>query len=345
MDDRRFDAVTRTFARSGSRRTLFKGLLGVGGAAAAGAILLEPHTNAARRPTPTPRPVTCPGNQVPCGTDCCCPDGSAKCGPDCCPNGQAECCDNACCYGTCYGEELCCPTGLPVCIVDGCCDGQCVGGGQFCCAVSNVCGDDCCGGAERCCGDAAGNPVCVPAGNCCSDEECGGGRCIGGHCATYTPTNTPTAIPSNTPTNTPTTIPSNTPTNTPTTIPSNTPTNTPTTIPSNTPTNTPTTRPQAVTLSLRRDLIDAGQCVVTITVTAFTPNSGVEPTYSTRDANGTYGPFVGFGVATNASGDGTDPDWLLLGNCPNFEIQANVNGVLSAWVPTTCPGPPGNCSQ
>src|SRR5687768_9474074 len=125
MDDRRFDALTRALGKGGSRRTLLKGLLGLGGVTAAGAVLRE--TDAARRgysgpqtpgpqPTLPPQPTAppplptattvpkCPGIQVPCGADCCCPAGNTKCGSDCCPDGQAECCDGACCYGTCYGE-------------------------------------------------------------------------------------------------------------------------------------------------------------------------------------------------------------------------------------------------
>ena len=77
-------------------------------------------------PTPTPKPVRCPGQQHWDGNQCACPDGSSRCGPDCCPNGQAECCDNACCYGQCYGEELCCPTGFSLC------NGVCLDAGQCC---------------------------------------------------------------------------------------------------------------------------------------------------------------------------------------------------------------------
>src|SRR5262245_50951623 len=116
MEDRRFDALTRALGRARSRRMVLKALLGLSGVTAAGAILHE--TDAARRgysgpPTPgtlptqptalptLPPPPTettvprCPGNQTPCGTECCCPSGNTKCGPDCCPDGQAECCDSA----------------------------------------------------------------------------------------------------------------------------------------------------------------------------------------------------------------------------------------------------------
>src|SRR5689334_6521114 len=113
MDDRRFDHPVRSLANGGSRRTLIKGLLGLGGIAAVGSVALDDEVRAARRSTPTPKPPTCPGSQVWDGSACVCPSGT-QCGPDCCPAG-AQCCNSACCYGTCYGEELCCPTGQLVC--------------------------------------------------------------------------------------------------------------------------------------------------------------------------------------------------------------------------------------
>ena len=131
MDDRRFDALARAIGQSGSRRGLIKAALGLGGIAAFGGMARHDEIEAARRPTPTPRPVSCPGEQVPCGTNCCCPDGSSKCGSACCPDGAAECCDNACCYGECYGEELCCPTGSSFCPDGTCCEGRCMDDG-FC---------------------------------------------------------------------------------------------------------------------------------------------------------------------------------------------------------------------
>lgn len=229
MDDHRFDAMARSFAQGGSRRSAVKLLLGLSGAAATSAVLRD--TDAARRgtsdpavptavptalstipsaPTQPPPPPTsttvpsCPGSQIPCGTECCCPAGTTKCGPACCPDSQAECCDNACCHGTCYGEELCCPTGQLVC-----------------------------------------NGACLPLGGCCTDAECAGARCLKNLCVPFTPTSTPTTTsppPTATLTKTPTNTavpPTNTSTNTPTSIPTNTPTNTSTR--TSTPTSTPTT--------------------------------------------------------------------------------------------------------
>ncbi len=201
MDDRRFDAVTRVMGRGSSRRTIVRGLLGLTGLASISSILVKEPVDAARRPTPAPRPPGCPGIQTPCNDGCCCPAGTSACGPDCCPDG-AICCDQACCYGQCYGEELCCPTGQLLC------KGYCLSAGA-CCTD-----DDC---VEARCLDT----ICVP------------------YTPTDTPTDTPTRTPSNTPTTTPTETPSNTPTRTPSNTPTNTPTMTPTNTPTVTPTVTP----------------------------------------------------------------------------------------------------------
>jgi hypothetical protein len=192
MDDRRFDALARSLASGSNRRQLLKGLLGIGGAVAASAV--APDVEAARRPTPTPRPVSCPGIQIPCGADCCCPAGHSKCGPDCCPDGQAECCDNACCYGTCHGEELCCPNGSRLC------DGVCLSNDRCCtaddcstgvCATVQCTSDHTClytedctlGGAEACCFEGQ---VCLENGACCTPTcngaSCGGDDGCGGTC-------------------------------------------------------------------------------------------------------------------------------------------------------------------
>ncbi len=154
MDDRRFDALTRALASGRNRRQLLKGLLGLGSAVATGAAVTE--VQAARRPTPTPRPVTCPGSQIWNGSECVCPSGT-KCGPDCCADGQSECCDNACCYGTCYGEELCCPTGRDFCAGTG----------------------ECCAEGWSCCPEYG----CISPEQCCSSTDCPPDVCYSGACA------------------------------------------------------------------------------------------------------------------------------------------------------------------
>lgn len=187
MDDRRFDALVRKLASASNRRQVLKGFLGLGGAAVATSL----HgAEAARRPTPTPKPISCPGEQTWNGVECACPNGKSNCGPDCCPDGIAECCNNACCFGNCYGQELCCPEGFLFCDGScrdwGCCaDDDCSGNAACdplthtcqCVAdcVGKSCGNDGCGGS---CGTCPGGQTCqdgacgCPSGVLCSDNAC-----------------------------------------------------------------------------------------------------------------------------------------------------------------------------
>ena len=156
MDDRRFDALVKSLASGKSRRSILKGFVGLGGAAALGSALRDPGAEAARRPTPTPRPVKCPGSQQWDGTKCACTTGET-CGPDCCLIGS-ECCDGACCFGHCYGEELCCS-------YDNWCDAA----------------NQCCQDGETCCGEQG--CVRIEEGDCGCDGECPQGfECCGGQC-------------------------------------------------------------------------------------------------------------------------------------------------------------------
>lgn len=187
MDDRRFDSLVKSLAGGMSRRAVLKGFLGLGGAAVVSGTVLEEGTDAAPRPTPTPKPVKCPGQQTWNGTKCVCPAGLSQCvpngGPACCNSGVApgtptysECCDNACCVGHCYGEELCCayphtwceatheccPLDQPYCCGDGCCSTPC---------CNTTAGSVCCeGSTPKCCP----NDVCIPASGCCTDDDCPG---------------------------------------------------------------------------------------------------------------------------------------------------------------------------
>lgn len=207
MDDRRFDSLVKAVASGTSRRAMLKSMLGLGGAVLAGSTLQPDNVDAARRPTPTPRPPTCPGRQFWDGSDCVCPDDAPdRCGPDCCadtnypsPDSRhSECCDNACCFGTCYGEELCCPTNVvgnsPIlfppthkvcetndgifccpflddcCLVDGCCETVCVGGpvdADYCCTSENYCPSN-----------GAGNDLCCTDGLTCCDADTGFNACV-----------------------------------------------------------------------------------------------------------------------------------------------------------------------
>ena len=220
MDDRRFDSLAKSLASGASRRSVLKGILGLGGAALAGGMLMDGEAEAARRGPKSPKPPTCPGQQSWNDTRCVCPDGLSQCnpngGPDCCNSGvtpgspgYSECCDNACCQGTCYGEELCCPTNYgpgeqppthqvcdgpngkeccpsdyDCCLIDGCCETICYGGSvgaSYCCARDNFCP----GGDESedvCC---TGGTTCCGAGtnaNACVDLGSENACCTDGDC-------------------------------------------------------------------------------------------------------------------------------------------------------------------
>lgn len=177
MDDRWFDAVARSLASGSNRRRVLGGLLGLGGAVATGVTVSD--SEAARRPTPTPKPVTCPGIQTWDGFACVCPNGAGNCGSDCCP-ADAQCCDSACCFGICYGEELCCP-------LENWCDssGTCCSAGTVCCGAAGcVPGEACCAGipfdpgTHFCCGDTIVAGACCELGGCAEGVTCCAGACV-----------------------------------------------------------------------------------------------------------------------------------------------------------------------
>lgn len=168
MEGRQFDALVASLARGENRRTLLKRIFGCGGAATAASLFGEHHVEAARRPTPAPKPITCPGQQIPRGSTCVCPDGLDKCGPDCCTP-EAECCDNACCNGHCYGEELCCPY-----------DNWCAAASQCCASGETCCGELGCVLIEE--GDCGCSGKCPQGFECCGDQCCASGYCAGSVC-------------------------------------------------------------------------------------------------------------------------------------------------------------------
>lgn len=182
MDGDRFDGLARQFATASSRRFLLKmATVKVAALASLGSISAA---DAARRPTPTPKPVSCPGQQIDVDGQCVCPNGMDTCGSECCPP-EAQCCDNACCYGTCYGGGLCCPAGQLVC------NNRCVGIGECCssadCPPGTVCGSETphicscvstvtCATAGLSCGaliDDCGRQL--DCGSCQPPNTCGGG--------------------------------------------------------------------------------------------------------------------------------------------------------------------------
>ena len=186
MDGNRFDHLTRTFASGRSRRSLLKGLLGLGGVAAT-TLLPDNDVNARRSSSSSPAPPpACPGQVV-------CPDANHCCNADQCNTAQGRCCpvgtlpcDGGCCEpcgGTQCGLE-CCDSALQ------CCDGECCAGGyscltqvfpgsaqvdeETCCRDDLVCdtaSEKCCAEWERCC-PRDGAFYCIPADGCCSADDC-----------------------------------------------------------------------------------------------------------------------------------------------------------------------------
>lgn len=190
MDDRRFDSLVKSFAGGASRRSVLKGLLGLGGAAVTGGALFGREASAARRPAPTATPPKCPGVQVWGANGCTCPPAAPnQCGPACCtgepgdPQGpdHTECCDGACCHGLCFGEELCCPWPQTFCVdAQECCDP----GVTVCCGEAGCCAGGCCQdgqGNDLCCsGDTpkcCAGDTCIAADGCCDASDCGPGEC------------------------------------------------------------------------------------------------------------------------------------------------------------------------
>jgi hypothetical protein len=165
MDGNRFDRLARMVGSGASRRTILKGLLGLGGAAVAGAhieggdartLRTRPTIPPPPPPTTTPAPTTTPppcaagqqlclGGTVCCATGLCARDGntdyccdglnghgSIPCFPDCCEH-DYECCDHECC-----------PSGT-ACLTRVFSEGPFVEE-EVCCPVELTCDDQCCSG-------------------------------------------------------------------------------------------------------------------------------------------------------------------------------------------------------
>lgn len=157
MDDRSFDTLAKGLAQGRSRRSLLKGLLGLGSAAVAGSIAVS-GTDAARRgyAGPLPKSTVVPGPQT--------------CDPQTC-YGCHECVGGVCTdqpKTNCYDHTDQCLAAY--CNPDGGC------GYGFDCRVK----DGCCGHGQMC--NAAGQCVCDPS-VCCGVEcpgcqECSGGTCV-----------------------------------------------------------------------------------------------------------------------------------------------------------------------
>lgn len=158
MDDRSFDALAKGLAQGRNRRSLLKGLLGFGGAAVAGTLVVS-DSDAARRgyPGPLPKPTVAPG-PPPCNDQNC--YGCRECVNGVCTPNPGE---------LCYNHTDQCLTS--VCNADGGCSYP------FDCRV----GIDCCN-AGASCNRSTGQCECLP-GTCCGVncpgcQECENGACV-----------------------------------------------------------------------------------------------------------------------------------------------------------------------
>ena len=136
MDDQRFDALTRAFARGSSRRTAIQGLFGglVGGVAVATRLDLA-------------------GAQTPCGE---CPENR----PICCGDIEGGTCTTQCCSNDDCGGDFC----------------LFIGGDPHNSVCVECVADDDCGQPDACTLPACIDNVCsevsgCPAGTVCCDDE------------------------------------------------------------------------------------------------------------------------------------------------------------------------------
>ncbi len=205
MEDRTFDTFAKALAQGRNRRTMLKGLLGIGGAVAAGS-MLDKEADAARRgfsgpkqptpvsPAPTCDPNTCYGcnsciNGVCVGdpTDCyvheceasvCDPDGGCsypfdcRQGTSCC--GAHQICNTSTGQCECNPLDKCCNVQCSGCL--GCVDGACVPDNDNCYQVptcfSNLCQPD--GGCQEFvdCRTGTGTECCGESYTCLPDGQC-----------------------------------------------------------------------------------------------------------------------------------------------------------------------------
>jgi hypothetical protein len=211
MDGNRFDTLAKMVGRGASRRSILKGLLGLGGASITGATISNDAGARGRgsRPTipPPPPPTTTTTTPAPTTTTAETCTGF-RCGLDCCDE-EFECCDGECCpagtvclarvfgEGPFVEEETCCPEELTcrdAATGEGlCCDGECFDPElivndsvlplqvdpfeRTCCPEGGeVCpgseGTLCCQGDTPQCCRRNGVAFCIAADACCTDADC-----------------------------------------------------------------------------------------------------------------------------------------------------------------------------
>ena len=212
MEETRFDRLVKAIATGTSRRTMLKGVIGVGGASlasGAGLLRLDPSMAAADNVPVCHwdgtlgafKLISVSSDAVPAHErhgDIANPDFSSlttcgDCNTSCSApsNGQATCTAGACaitcnpgyvpnaagtgCVVDCSPE---CPEGYTCCDNLECCDGECCE--EDCCFSPQVCcGNTCCDLGEDCC-----DGVCYPTNTqtCCNDEIIDGSCCVDADC-------------------------------------------------------------------------------------------------------------------------------------------------------------------
>jgi hypothetical protein len=182
VDDPAFDRLAKVVATRQNRRSLVKGLLGLGGAAAIGGTDSDdPASAQISGPLPDITPIAiCPPFR--------------RCGADCC--GLSEtCCNGVCCT---RGEQCCDPPGLaaPICLPeDACCtDADCTDFDDPANCKAGACNqkthkcravDTCRADGLACCPGRTEGTCYDPAVECCptcesgSCQTCVDGRCTG----------------------------------------------------------------------------------------------------------------------------------------------------------------------
>jgi hypothetical protein len=124
MDDKGFDRLARLIGSGASRRTILKGLLGLGGAVTlrAGPPQVDARDQGSRPDPPILDAPPATTTQAPVATTA---------APDPCASFTTTCAMDGCCNGSCTAGGRCCPSGL------------------------SICGEDCCATAAQCCGGRA----------------------------------------------------------------------------------------------------------------------------------------------------------------------------------------------
>lgn len=168
-DGRRFDELTRIWAKPMSRRRALRLSAGVVfGAVAADVLSSAPVAADACGGTCSGGSICCPNGtcidptiSICCGSGSCTPVNSICCGGGCLDPGISRCCG-----GTgCLASDSCCGSAC-------CSSGQTCLGGTICCDSGQVCGSTCCPTSTVCLNASTGACGCPSGGQTCGNFCC-----------------------------------------------------------------------------------------------------------------------------------------------------------------------------